>query len=1368
MQGVSDTLNDAADRASENATQRLTRLMEARAAIIDKMDERGRVWPEFSDLWVFLERGDRTTDIKWLDAEIKRLSELAGQEYLITKERRAQDELRAKEARDNAPKTPEQQKLEALQAQYDALRNSGVDAYDAIVFAQKMAEGGAVAAQAQIDKLRKELQDAAREGDAASKAFVDMMDDAARMLDDQAAGASAAEKAYRPFEEMIGRITKALDAKGLSEERQVELAERLRQVELAGALVRDAAAEQAERERTARLGGLRLEVEQAEERNQILRLEQAGTREARRQIIDLGVARSLVQNELERQAAVAAAIRRGEIEDLATLNTLYARKADAIRDGAGLQAGDPFRDEARQFSSLAQQAIVDGGLDAAAILRSAIGAGMGKALEDFYADFRAEMEGLAPGLADALGGALASFGIAQGIGGMLGLGKDRSRNAGIGAAAGYMVAGPWGALAGGLGGALFGGNSAEDLRQQRLAQERDALAKAVEQFLQAGTEMSATAKRVSDLQAQFGSLRAEAERLGRPLDEITRSYERQMRAIARDLEATFRDVWDRAEGREALADFRAMQKEQEQRIQDALIAEVELSQVRRANAAELRSFFKGLAADQVALFEGVARQVDLVSAKVSSLSSGIASQLDESVTLYRELASQVRAEATTLRGLVRQLRETIQGWDIGPDSVLGLDEQLSIAASRFAEQVALAQSGDKDAISGLSDLAGTYRDLARQFYGSSEQFFAVEDMIRGALAQVAMVTDARATGLEQLASLSLVQVELLGDLKDLLAANLGQGTADAIAAALSDGVLTIGEAASITSALDVLGGRLEGVTGPAAQAARLAVDTLKEAVTSGNIAAIAPALTGMEDALEAFRAGQIDEYVQALGATAAVMTAVENWVLDPHGAIPAAVAAAFAGGWFDQTLHTRIENSFREAVGVTPLPLPLTGTITDLMGRAIGTVDLPDPLTGQVRLILDSAVGQAVLPRALTAQVGDVLSAAIGDGRTGPSATAQMEALIAAAISAPGGGWSPAQTLARQIQGQFGQALSVWGDRPLTQRINEAFALALGADGGGDWRGTLRSVLDAGSPLLGALGTLRTALDELRAALTVQREQDGKQQVYDQALQAFLSPINSAAGQAWSLLAGAQDVEAGKAMRSTWYSVDASTGAILGQGGKDSDSTSASRANALASGLSGLAQVIERLTGGDIGSFGVNAGNKYGSGYNFLDFGISKEQSFGINDFEGIARSFVLDALSVLQGGDQRIVDILRNADLSNLQAGLSRAAQEIFALLNPPGFADGGLFGGGLRLVGERGPELEVTGPARYFSAPQTTALLRAAAGGGDAGTLDQLRQVNANLVRSQRIQAIGLEQLSGDVRRLEGVTARLAARIDPDMRVA
>ena len=61
------------------------------------------------------------------------------------------------------------------------------------------------------------------------------------------------------------------------------------------------------------------------------------------------------------------------------------------------------------------------------------------------------------------------------------------------------------------------------------------------------------------------------------------------------------------------------------------------------------------------------------------------------------------------------------------------------------------------------------------------------------------------------------------------------------------------------------------------------------------------------------------------------------------------------------------------------------------------------------------------------------------------------------------------------------------------------------------------------------------------------------------------------------------------------------------------------------------------------------------------------------------------------------------------------------------PGFASGGVFSGGLRLVGERGPELEVTGPSRIYNANQTAAML--SGGSSNAAIVAELRAVRAEL---------------------------------------
>lgn len=79
------------------------------------------------------------------------------------------------------------------------------------------------------------------------------------------------------------------------------------------------------------------------------------------------------------------------------------------------------------------------------------------------------------------------------------------------------------------------------------------------------------------------------------------------------------------------------------------------------------------------------------------------------------------------------------------------------------------------------------------------------------------------------------------------------------------------------------------------------------------------------------------------------------------------------------------------------------------------------------------------------------------------------------------------------------------------------------------------------------------------------------------------------------------------------------------------------------------------------------------------------------------------------------------------------------------PAFASGGDHMGGLRIVGETGPELEATGPSRIFNADQTRDILNR---GGD---IEGLRAEVANL-------RIAIEQVAVNT----GKTARLAEKAD------
>ena len=60
---------------------------------------------------------------------------------------------------------------------------------------------------------------------------------------------------------------------------------------------------------------------------------------------------------------------------------------------------------------------------------------------------------------------------------------------------------------------------------------------------------------------------------------------------------------------------------------------------------------------------------------------------------------------------------------------------------------------------------------------------------------------------------------------------------------------------------------------------------------------------------------------------------------------------------------------------------------------------------------------------------------------------------------------------------------------------------------------------------------------------------------------------------------------------------------------------------------------------------------------------------------------------------------------VSNVKASISSGWDKIKSWA---GFATGGSFGGGMRMVGERGPELEATGPSRIFSNKQTSSMFK------------------------------------------------------------
>ena len=129
-------------------------------------------------------------------------------------------------------------------------------------------------------------------------------------------------------------------------------------------------------------------------------------------------------------------------------------------------------------------------------------------------------------------------------------------------------------------------------------------------------------------------------------------------------------------------------------------------------------------------------------------------------------------------------------------------------------------------------------------------------------------------------------------------------------------------------------------------------------------------------------------------------------------------------------------------------------------------------------------------------------------------------------------------------------------------------------------------------------------------------------------------------------------------------------------------------------------------------------------------------------------------ALTVLDASSKSAEKIIADA----VTAGSENTANGLRAVIaaltgkSVPAFALGGSFAGGLRIVGENGPELEATGPSRIFSASQTRSML---SGGGSTARLEAL-------VERQGQQ---LEAMSFELRAIAGSTNKTARSLDRAM---
>ena len=148
-------------------------------------------------------------------------------------------------------------------------------------------------------------------------------------------------------------------------------------------------------------------------------------------------------------------------------------------------------------------------------------------------------------------------------------------------------------------------------------------------------------------------------------------------------------------------------------------------------------------------------------------------------------------------------------------------------------------------------------------------------------------------------------------------------------------------------------------------------------------------------------------------------------------------------------------------------------------------------------------------------------------------------------------------------------------------------------------------------------------------------------------------------------------------------------------------------------------------------------------------------------DSAAAGMNYEAESLSLLGSIDVALGELDTNTAI--LKAAVDRGTDATAANLRviatrlggTPAFASGGTFSGGLRMVGERGPELEVTGPSRIFNAAQTRSLLQSGGAGG---------QDLVNELRALRAEVQGLRAEARATASNTNKTAKILGRVTQD----
>ncbi|WP_406870268.1 hypothetical protein ABEB22_10800 [Thioclava sp. 'Guangxiensis'] len=799
------------------------------------------------------------------------------------------------------------------------------------------------------------------------------------------------------------------------------------------------------------------------------------------------------------------------------------------------------------------------------------------------------------------------------------------------------------------------------------------------------------------------------------------------------------------------------------------------------------------------VFDEILPQVSAFTAQIEALSGQVSTSLDGAITAYTA-AQQASAQAATnwykaadsIAEFVAEMRGT-------SSALTSPQSALAFSAARYQSTLASAKAGDLDATSGLTGVAQTYLDRASATATSALDVARAQARVASDLGQVEGIAQIEGAKSEAIASLTQAQVDLMTEARDYLAA--GNALSEEQITTLETQLGSLDDAIQSAAAINYASLQKQ---------IDLAIDVVEDAKIPDYLKAMlsdsAAGVTRYVDFITRSDLSADQKWLALTGASEHVKT-VDYLAQNDLGRDLTTLALAttsklqktvnlLAGTTLDaETMRValagnselaRVVNvalSSKADVRAVTLALGNLGAYAVTVNASFGK-----GITGDLRKLVFAGQGsyaamiEAAFSKGLTADQRRILLTRQGGyiaqitGVLAGNQSAQIKALLLNANTSAARAITIRAAFASNLTADQRAALS---SAALTVSRIIAGTVRLGSLSGDQIRmlraanGTLTRTLKGTVDLSGLTAQQQSLLAAVSGSTAGKITLGGSFRFDPSAAFASLMtnsvkvPMEAARSSMLGLVANLNSLRSAVMAQSDLLKTQQKQ-AQVAAAQATYDSLMDQLANFTPEQAVGAPSKLSTWSFGGLASLAsYQVGNKTFAAKD------SQKQLFGLDPKEDRATYNAIVAQLNTTAYEQalayatRLNDAAAASDLKEqaLETSLQEAARALRDLgvdIEIPQFAAGGLHTGGLRLVGEKGPEIEATGASRIWSADQTRRMLSGSGGSGqgaDTALLAEVKALREELagMRSEQRQ-LGLSG-TNDMRKLRMIEERREA---------